>query len=150
MNPLAPSDLHQTDEVAVYPCGTITRTQFFEIWKGGNPLVISGTNRRLQGQWGPEYFINTHGSLKVAPIDCTTDKAADHARITVSEFFRRFTGEVPCNSAQKLKVRSVSAAEYVWWTTPLIRSPTSGLASFGRLPPELRDSPQGVHDRHAD
>ncbi|KAI0703120.1 hypothetical protein C8Q76DRAFT_590035, partial [Earliella scabrosa] len=82
---------------------SLTRSQFFKVWEGGAPLLITGIEERLQGHWGPEYFISTHGALKVAPIDCTTDKVADHARISAAEFFRRFNDEVPCASPQKLK-----------------------------------------------
>ena len=105
-------------------------------------LLITGIEERLQGHWGPEYFISTHGALKVAPIDCTTDKVADHARISSDEFFRRFNDEVPCASRQKLKVRLMS--DYIRQALHDL-----GLATRGGLPTEVRNSPQGVYDYHA-
>jgi hypothetical protein len=66
---------------------TASLEQFQKFWSQGLPLVITGLQSQMQGDWTPEYFIMRFGTQKVTLVDCKTESTQ---LSTVAEFFRNF------------------------------------------------------------
>ena len=82
----------------------LTLSEFQRIWGRDQPIVVTGVEHKLQGQWTPDYFARIYGSEKVTLVDCETELTQPS---TVGDFFENF--DLVGKGAQilKLKVRSV-------------------------------------------
>lgn len=67
----------------------------------GIPVVVTGVDAALQGDWAPQYFIERYGSQKVTLVDCETDCTQQS---TVSDFFQGLRGTGDRRQILKLKV----------------------------------------------
>ncbi|KAI0754544.1 hypothetical protein C8Q80DRAFT_1297762 [Daedaleopsis nitida] len=56
----------------VWDDGSFTDAEFYNMWLGGFPVVVTGLERRLQGRWSPDDFIHDYGSQKVTPVNAMT------------------------------------------------------------------------------
>lgn len=80
----------------------ISRAQFTELWRAGEPIVIGGMLDRLKINWTPEYFIQHHGDTSVRLLECQAN--FDSGRMTVAEFFKLF-GQYEGRKPDVLKLR---------------------------------------------
>jgi hypothetical protein len=84
---------------------TLPRTapieEFRRFWVQGIPVVVTGVQSHLQGDWTPDYFIERYGTAKVTLVDCETEGAQQS---TVAEFFRNFSAVGGRGQILKLKV----------------------------------------------
>lgn len=80
---------------------TFNVTEFERHWSQGIPVVITDVDSRLQGDWGPSYFIQQYGREKVVIQNCETQT---NRQSTVAEFFRDFGGPTERTRILKLKV----------------------------------------------
>jgi hypothetical protein len=91
-------------EAPIFDLRTLNSTQLPLVWSRGVPMVVSHIESRLQGDWGPSYFIDQYGSNKVTIQNCAT---LEEKHSTVGEFFRTFGTTSLDDRTQilKLKVR---------------------------------------------
>jgi hypothetical protein len=67
------------------------------------PVVVTEVDTRIQGDYGPAYFIQLYGQRKVILHDCESN----HTRsATVSDFFRTFGVSTGQRRIYKLKVHT--------------------------------------------
>ncbi|KAL0949785.1 hypothetical protein HGRIS_009823 [Hohenbuehelia grisea] len=70
-----------------YTADEMTDELFMQVWKRGEPLVVTSIMPKFEVQWTPEYFIEKYGSQACLIIECQTDA---NKRVTVAEFFEQF------------------------------------------------------------
>lgn len=91
----------QTRGPAYYNCSEIDPQDFIErIWPIGRPVVLRGM--KLQGDWGPEYWIERETHKVVTVEDCRTGETR---KTTVPEYLKSFGAGSPRSTVEKLKVR---------------------------------------------
>jgi hypothetical protein len=76
-------------------------SEFQKYWSQGIPVVVTGVHTNLQGDWGPQYFIERYGTQRVTLVDCETDNTQ---QTTVSHFFQNFHCAGDRRQILKLKV----------------------------------------------
>jgi hypothetical protein len=75
-------------------------SEFYRHLTNGTPVVI--TEVKIQGEWGPDYFISRHGKQKVTLEDCETGKKVSS---DVNSFFSQFGKARANKKITKIKVR---------------------------------------------
>lgn len=81
----------------------LTDDVFREVWKVGEPLVVTDLLKKFTLQWTPEYFKTKYGSQNCLILECQSDV---NKRITVGEFFSLFGQYEGRRDCWKLKVSS--------------------------------------------
>ena len=76
-------------------------SEFQRACSQGIPVVVTGVDGGLHGDWGPEYFIERYGSHKVTLVDCESDCTRQS---TVAQFFQDFLSACDRRQILKLKV----------------------------------------------
>lgn len=79
---------------------------FQKDWSEGRPVVITDVQSRFQGSYGPSYFVQKYGTIKVELQDCVTDNIGTK-KITVSEFFSVFGKKRNGKEILKLKANFI-------------------------------------------
>ncbi|KIM89597.1 hypothetical protein PILCRDRAFT_60651, partial [Piloderma croceum F 1598] len=75
---------------------------FLRHWSEGIPIVV--TDLKMQGNWGPEYFIEQYGTTEVTLEDCETEVVWPSK---VVDFFQTFLEVGKWTRITKLKVSSL-------------------------------------------
>ena len=78
-------------------------SEFQRACSQGIPVVVTGVDAGLHGDWGPEYFIERYGSHKVTLVDCESECTRQS---TVALFFQDFLNACDRRQILKLKVRT--------------------------------------------
>ena len=94
---------YRSPAVEVRDADAITSSDFQKLWSHGDPILITGIQRRLQGCWSPEGFIREYGAEKVTRIDFSTDDMQED-ETTAAEFFRLLKECASGGRPWKLKV----------------------------------------------
>ena len=96
--------MYAPQPLPVYPARNLTRNQFLGLWADGIPVVITQAQKNFRGHWDPGYFIEHHGKLLVAPINCETDE--ERPRMLARDFFALLLKKSDQQAVLKLKVAS--------------------------------------------
>jgi hypothetical protein len=115
-----------SQEVPTFDLQKLDMDQFEHYWSRGVPVVISNVQSKLQGIWGPSYFIERYGAQEVYVYDCETNSPQPS---TVAAFFRTFGKPRVSGQIFKLKVCTVVCSPF----TRLFTHFFLGLASAGPL-----------------
>lgn len=76
----------------------------------GIPVVVTGVEHKLQGNWTPRFFIDRYGSTKVELVDTET---GTHTKSTVGKYMAGMGNPgITLTNAQKLKASSVRRPIY--------------------------------------
>jgi hypothetical protein len=85
-------------------CQKLDYPMFKQSLTCGRPILVTGLQRRLQGPWVPQYFIERFGLQKVVLIDCESDS---EVKGTVADFFGSFGPGEEGKRVLKLKVNAI-------------------------------------------
>jgi hypothetical protein len=93
------STYHAREPTAVN-CQNVVPQDLMERWSEGYPLVLRGS--KIQGNWGPDYWISRFGQEPVMLENCETGELIPS---TVAEFLSTYNTEVLRAGVWKLKVQ---------------------------------------------
>jgi hypothetical protein len=95
-------------EATTLNCQDINPEYFMEcLWPEGYPLVLRGS--KIQGNWGPDYWILRYGHQNVTLENCETGETKAS---TVAEFLCTYGTESLRSETWKLKVRWITPFPY--------------------------------------
>lgn len=80
---------------------TISDSQFNQLWKDGQTLVVTGLLDNFLIKWTPEHFIQGYGQNQCLILDCNSN---ENKSVTVGDFFREFGQYGGRSKIWKLKV----------------------------------------------
>lgn len=91
-------------ETRTYTDGELTDDIFQQVWKRGEPVLVTNLESKFRLEWTPEYFKSKYGNQSCLILECQSDQ---NKRVTVGEFFSWFGKYEGRRDCWKLKVRGV-------------------------------------------
>ena len=82
----------------------LTADQFSRNWLLGIPVVVTGVDKVLQGEWTPHDFAKYYGNQKVTVLDCTAPNDLRGTSLTSKTFFSRLADPSSRFTNRRVKV----------------------------------------------